>query len=163
MTIDFQTPPWWKDGPNDYTKNRSAGVSYTVDDLVGRKDGTMTTGVVATKNIEKFTYSLVFLATEDTKTADLDSKLGIKGSVIKVIATIPNWTNPVTTTLQVLNSDSKEVWKHPALAENDSYDITLATNKCILLGQAGEQIKVDLSGQPGLNGGTVAVTIYVEG
>lgn len=163
MTIDFQTPPWWKDGVNDYTKNRSAGVDYTVDDLIGRKDGTVTTGTVATKNIEKFTYDFVFLATEDTKTVNLDSKLGVKGMVIKVIATIPNWTNPVTTTLQVLNADSKEIWTYPALTENDSYDITLATNKCILLGQTGEQIKVDLSGQPGLNGGTVIVTIYVEG
>jgi hypothetical protein len=51
MTIDFQTPPWWKDGPNDYTKNRSAGVDYTVDDLIGRKDVqkyTLTTDDVAT-------------------------------------------------------------------------------------------------------------------
>jgi hypothetical protein len=73
---------------------RSAGVDYTVDDLIGRKDGTVTTGTVATKNIEKFTYDFVFLATEDTKTVNLDSKLGVKGMVIKVIATIPNWTIP---------------------------------------------------------------------
>lgn len=163
MTTDFQTPPWWKNGPDDYTRSRSAGVDYTMDDMIGKKDGTMVTGMVTTKNIEKFTYNFVFAATEDTKTTNLDSKAGIKGSIIKVIATIPNWTNVVTTTLQVLNADSKEVWKHPALAENDSYDVTLSNNKCILLGQDGEQIKVDLSGQPGVGGGTVVVTIYVEG
>ena len=38
MSIDFQTPPWWKTGPDDYTRNRSAGVDYTMDDLIGRVD-----------------------------------------------------------------------------------------------------------------------------
>ena len=38
MTIDIQTPPWWKNGNDDYTKSRSAGVDYTVDDLIGRHD-----------------------------------------------------------------------------------------------------------------------------
>ena len=38
MTIDFQTPPWWKNGHDDYTRSRSAGASYTVDDIIGRED-----------------------------------------------------------------------------------------------------------------------------
>lgn len=38
MSIDFQAPPWWKTGPDDYTRNRSAGVDYTVDDIIGRSD-----------------------------------------------------------------------------------------------------------------------------
>jgi len=38
MSIDFQTPPWWKNGVDDYTRSRSAGVSYTMDDLIGRSD-----------------------------------------------------------------------------------------------------------------------------
>ena len=51
MSIDFQTPPWWKNGSEDYTKSRSAGVDYTVDDLIGRHDAkkyTLTTDDVAT-------------------------------------------------------------------------------------------------------------------
>lgn len=160
---DFIMEPWWKNTRDDYTKYRSKEVDFTVDDLIGRNDGTMVTGVVATKNIKKFTYNFVFAAANQVETTELDPKSGIQGSIIKVIATIPNWTNPVTTTISVLNEDSKEVWKHPALAEDDEYDITLANNKCILLGHTGEQIKVNLSGQPGVGGGTVVVTIYVEG
>lgn len=38
MSIDFQAPPWWKTGPDDYTRNRSADVDYTMDDLIGRSD-----------------------------------------------------------------------------------------------------------------------------
>jgi len=38
MSIDFQTPPWWKNGPDDYTRSRSTGVDYTVDSLIGRHD-----------------------------------------------------------------------------------------------------------------------------
>jgi hypothetical protein len=38
MTTDFQAPPWWKNGSEDYTRNRSVGVDYTVDDLIGRHD-----------------------------------------------------------------------------------------------------------------------------
>ena len=163
MTIDFQAPPWWKNGPDDYTRNRSAGVDYTVDDLIGRNDKATIVEVVSTQDIKKSTYTFVFSDTEDVKTVILDSTLGIKGSVIKVIVDIPNWSVAVTTTISVLNADSLEVWKHPALTENDVYNITLDDNRCILLGDVGEQIKVDLSGQPGGTGGTVEVTIYVEG
>lgn len=51
MSIDFQTPPWWNDGHDDYTRSRSAGVDYTMDDLIGRADVkkyTLTTDDIAT-------------------------------------------------------------------------------------------------------------------
>jgi hypothetical protein len=51
MTTDFQTPPWWKQNKDDYTKYRSKGVDYTVDDLIGRKD-----------------YKKYTLTTDDTET-----------------------------------------------------------------------------------------------
>lgn len=38
MSIDFQAPPWWKNGHDDYTRSRSADVTYTMDDLIGRHD-----------------------------------------------------------------------------------------------------------------------------
>lgn len=38
MSVDYQAPPWWKNGSDDYTKSRSAGVDYTMDDLIGRVD-----------------------------------------------------------------------------------------------------------------------------
>ena len=38
MDIDFQAPPWWKNGSTDYTRSRSGGVNYTMDDLIGKAD-----------------------------------------------------------------------------------------------------------------------------
>ena len=38
MSVDFQAPPWWKNGNDDYTRSRSTGVDYTMDSLIGRKD-----------------------------------------------------------------------------------------------------------------------------
>lgn len=35
---DIIMDPWWKNKFGDYTRNRSTGVDYTVDDLIGRKD-----------------------------------------------------------------------------------------------------------------------------
>lgn len=35
---DFQAPPWWVNDSDDYTRSRSAGVDYTMDDLIGRHD-----------------------------------------------------------------------------------------------------------------------------
>lgn len=48
---DFVADPWWKTGFDDYTRSRSTGVSYTVDDLIGRKD-----------------YKKYILTTEDSET-----------------------------------------------------------------------------------------------
>lgn len=40
--VDHTTPPWWVPTTSgqeiDYTRSRSAGVSYTMDDLIGRND-----------------------------------------------------------------------------------------------------------------------------
>ena len=38
MTEDYQVPPWWINDPDDYTRSRSTGVDYTMDDLIGRHD-----------------------------------------------------------------------------------------------------------------------------
>lgn len=56
---DFIAPPWWKIGNtvsgtgwvDDYTRSRSAGADYTVDDIIGRSDAkkyTLTTDDIAT-------------------------------------------------------------------------------------------------------------------
>lgn len=51
MSVDFQAPPWWKNGSDDYTRSRSTGVDYTVDDMIGRRDAkkyTLTTDAYST-------------------------------------------------------------------------------------------------------------------
>lgn len=35
---DFIAEPWWKNGIDDYTRSRSAGVNYEIDSLIGRHD-----------------------------------------------------------------------------------------------------------------------------
>jgi len=35
---DFQAPPWWMAPSDDYTKHRSGAITYTMDDLIGRRD-----------------------------------------------------------------------------------------------------------------------------
>lgn len=38
---DFIAPPWWNTpGNGDYTKSRTGAITYTMDDLIGRKDAT---------------------------------------------------------------------------------------------------------------------------
>ncbi len=38
---DFTAPPWWTTPPSDdYTKHRTGAITYTIDDLIGRKDAT---------------------------------------------------------------------------------------------------------------------------
>ena len=177
MDKDFQAENWWATvsgagTPNaavetwadDYTRHRSGGLEYTSPDaIIGRQDGAVITEVVSTKDIAKYSYDFIFLTADTSKTIDLDPTLGIRGDITKVIITIPDWTNTVTTDITVLNEDSKEIWEYTSLDQNDEYDITLADNKCTLLGHDGEQIKITLSNQPGSGGGTVVVTIYVEG
>lgn len=38
---DFFGDPWWKGDsrPEDYTKRRTGSINYTVDDIIGKKDG----------------------------------------------------------------------------------------------------------------------------
>jgi exoribonuclease II len=37
---DFIGDPWWKnkEQPEDYTKRRTGAITYTMDDLIGRRD-----------------------------------------------------------------------------------------------------------------------------
>ena len=79
-----------------------------------------------------------------------------------MIVTLPNWSNDVTAVVSLINADSKEIFKSSSLNRDEEYDITLARNECILLGDGGEKMKVTLSGVPGGTGGTAKVTMYVE-
>ena len=120
--------------------------------------------VTIKRDFKKHTYSFVFGATDESVEVDIDPALGIRGEVVKLILTIPNWTNAVTAVVSMINADVKEVYADGTpRARNDEYSITVARNACIVVGQAGEKFKVTLSGAPGGTGGTMTVTAYVEG
>lgn len=116
---------------------------------------------ISTKDYRKRTYNFVFGAADISQTADIDPDLGVKGEVVKLVATVPNWTNAVTSTIRMNNADSMEIFAADPLARNDDYDITLIADECIIMGDSGEEWEVLLSGVPG-NIGTVILTAYVK-
>lgn len=113
-------------------------------------------------NYVKHSYSFVFGASDTSKTSAINHVLGIKGEVVKLVVTLPDWTNTVTAIVSMNNEDSKEVFESSSLAQNDDYDITLNRYECIILGQEDEEWKVTLSGVPGGSGGTVTISAYVR-
>lgn len=111
---------------------------------------------------KKHTYSLALAADAVSQVTAITPYLGISGGVLKLVVTIPDWTNTVTTVITMNNADSKEIFQSASMDQNDEYDITLAQNECIIMGQSGEEWKVTLSGVPGGTGGTVSITVYVK-
>jgi hypothetical protein len=118
--------------------------------------------IVTDRLFKKYEYDLVFSATDESKIILIDPTLGIKGEVVKMIATIPDWANTVTSTISMVNADTKEVFRSSAFTQDDEYNITLCRNECIIMGIDGEEWKVELSGAPGGSGGTVVLSAYVE-
>lgn len=111
---------------------------------------------------KKHSYSFVIAADATSQVAAITSYLGVAGEVLKLVVTLPDWTNTVTAVVSMNNADSKEVFASDSMAQNDDYDITLARSECIIMGQADEEWKITLSGVPGGTGGTATVTAYVE-
>lgn len=111
---------------------------------------------------KKHTYSCVLGAAESSAVASIIPHQGIAGEVVKIIVTIPDFTNTVSTRVSMINEDTKEIFITQPLAQNENYDITLIQNECIIMGDTGEEWKTTLSGVPGGTGGTVTVTAYVE-
>ena len=122
--------------------------------------------VLLKRDFRKRSYTFEFGAADEYIEADIDPKLGIKGEVVKIIITLPNWVNTVTAVVSLINADAKEVFADSARNQDDDYSVTLVRNEAIILGQSGEKFKVTLSGVPGGVGeivGTATVTAYVEG
>lgn len=101
---------------------------------------------MAQSRIQKKDYSFSIAVDETTQTADIVS---LNGEVAKLVVTIPDYTNTVTTTISCNNADSKEIFTTVAMAQNDDYDITLARHECLIVGSANNEWKVTLSGVPG--------------
>ena len=101
---------------------------------------------MAQARIQKKDYSFSIATDETTQTASIVS---VNGEVSKLVVTIPDYTNTVTTTISCNNADSKEIFTTVAMAQNDDYDITLARNECLVVGSAANEWLVTLSGVPG--------------
>lgn len=77
-----------------------------------------------------------------------------KLSHIKIV--VPNFTNAVTATLQILDSDNDAIFSQALIAKNAT---TMIEEKSIPLVEK-EKVKVTLTGAPGGTGGDVTVRLY---
>ncbi len=85
--------------------------------------------------------------------------LGVAGLCKDILLTIPNWTNAVTLSLQILNTDNIVIYDGSVLvlARSASYSLALAdvVNWKDLGLVATDKIVITLSDVPGGTGGTV--------
>ena len=113
------------------------------------------------RNYKKRTYTFVFDIPDTTQEAEILAYRGLHGEVVKLIVILPAWTDGVTATITMINEDEKEIFKSSALPGNDEYDITLAYNECIIMGDSGEKWVMTLSDAT-VTGGESTITAYIE-
>jgi hypothetical protein len=81
------------------------------------------------------------------------------------IVKVPNFTNAITVTISVKDTDGNVLWTKAAIAKNGSVkfgaDIETAKTGCIPIGD-GYKISCVLSGVAGGTGGIVHAFFYVE-
>ena len=114
------------------------------------------------KSDRKLTREFVFTATNLTQTLPVIAKEDQCREVVKMIVTIPNWTENISTVIKMFNSDNKEIFTTGTLNRNQEYDINLCPNECIIMGGCVETWSAELSGNPGGSGGTISMTLYLK-
>jgi hypothetical protein len=117
---------------------------------------------MSVKDIRKSVHNFVFGSGDLSKTSNFDSAKHVRGEVLKMFVTLPDWANTVTAVVTGINQADKEIFASDSMAQNEEYDITLSRNEFLLFGVATEQLKVTLSGVPGSGGGTAEVTVSVD-
>lgn len=75
-----------------------------------------------------------------------------------IVLILPNWTNAVTATISIENSDGDEIYSNSGLAENQTHVIVVEKP---LVGL--NTVKITLSGVPGGAGGDTETTLYLVG
>lgn len=100
----------------------------------------------------KNTFTFAATGTELTK------KLNENGVATIMVLVTPNFTNNSTTTMSVINRDSKTIWTDSARNEDGTY---LVTGLSVPV-DYGFTLKATLSTDAGGTGGTVDAYLYVE-
>ena len=101
--------------------------------------------------------TLAFGAADTTKSFTLETNLWLHSAVV----TLPNWTNAVTATFSVTNSDSKEIYSAAALAESTDHVLQDFADFGFLPLTGTSTVTVTLSGVPGGSGGSATVILYL--
>lgn len=102
--------------------------------------------------------ALTFGASDTTKTSDrISENEGVhQGKCTHIKVTLPDWTNSVTATLAILDSDGDVIFSQASIAENQT--LVIADKSIPLIEK--ERVRITLSGAPGGTGGTVTVRLY---
>jgi hypothetical protein len=102
--------------------------------------------------------SLTFGAAETTKTSpSISQNEGVhQGKCTHIKITLPDWTNAVTATIRIKDSDGDTLFSQAAIAEAQT--LVIADKSIPLIEK--ETVEVQLSGAPGGTGGTVNVRLY---
>jgi len=114
------------------------------------------------KDIRESAYTFSFGSGDTSKTSNFDPAKHIRGEVIKMLVTLPEFANPGSATVTGWNQNGKEIFESDAMFHDEEYDITLIRNEFILFGVATEYLKVTLSGSAGSAGVDIEVTVGVE-
>jgi len=88
----------------------------------------------------------------------LTSLIHENGSISLMVIEVPNFTNTITITVTVLDTDGDTLWESGSLAKNS----TVRRTGLSIPVDYGYTIQVDLSGVAGGSGGTVTVKNYVQ-
>lgn len=112
------------------------------------------------KDIRTSLHTFTFGSTDESKESIIPIADHLKGEVIKMLVTLPEFGTPGSATITGLNQGGKEIFESDAMAHNDDYDITLIRNEFILFGVSDEKLKMTLSGI--LGSGSASVEIAVE-
>jgi len=104
--------------------------------------------------------SLTFGAADTTKESGrISENEGVhQGKCTHIKVTLPAFTNNLTASLQILDSDGDVIFSQAAIADGQTLVIV---DKSIPLVEK-ETIKVILSGAPGGTGGNVTVRLYYQ-
>lgn len=113
------------------------------------------------RKMTKAAASIVFGATGTTGTYKITECNGfIKNLIIKV----PDYTNTITTTVQILDDDGEVLYDSGAKAQNTDYPLggIGAAELGAIPVSYNYTVSVVLSGVAGGTGGTVQVKMYIE-
>jgi hypothetical protein len=109
--------------------------------------------------MQKVTLRFPIAADKTTASAEIRRNKDITGGKpYQIDVDMPNWTNAVTGTLSVKNTDGSEIYSKSSLAKN----VVTTINDAVFPFAENLTVTLTLTGVPGGTGGTAAVYFYFE-
>lgn len=109
---------------------------------------------MAQVRIKRVKKTFVFGATGTTAT---DQNIPVEGIIRSMTVDVPNFTNSITATVTLEDSDSLVYFSSGALAKNTLHQVACGVGL-----DGASNLCVDISGVAGGTGGTVTVVLFIE-